>query len=150
MDNKHESNHEKRPAVPHWDDPVYHYLSRQHHSALDAEDAQEAARIDKFMQELVNQSMSDEQYWQFDEEAKADRKKRKQEQNHRRKPPTTNPSTAEGSINVADLKKRIYNPQVSRENTIKALEALPPKERCALPIVLPSSNMEAGTGFEPV
>ena len=38
-----------RPAVSYWDDPVYHYLSRQHHSALDAEDDRETARFDKFM-----------------------------------------------------------------------------------------------------
>ena len=137
MSNKHESNHAKRPDVPYWDDSVYHYLSRQHHSASDPGDGEEVARIEKHMQDLVNQSMPDEQYWQLDKEAKTDRKKRKQErkQNQRRKPPT--PSAPEGSINVTELKKRTYNPQVSRENVIKALEALPSKEKKATIAGLP-------------
>ena len=128
-----------RPAVPYWEDPVYHYLSRRHHSALDAGDDLEAVRFGGLMQELVNRSMSDERYWQFDVEAKADRKKRKLERKHHRKQSPTNPSVVEGppSVNVADLKKRIFNPQVSRENVIKALEALPPTERKATIAGLP-------------
>lgn len=94
-------------------------------------DGPEAVRFDGLMQELVNRSMPDELYWQLDAEAKADRKRRQQERKRRRKPPPTRASVVElpPSINVTDLKKRIFNPHVSRENVIKALEALPPAER---------------------
>ena len=46
--------HKERPAVSYWDDPVYHYLSRQHHSALDSDNDNEAGTYDKHMQDLVN------------------------------------------------------------------------------------------------
>ena len=41
-------------------------------------------------------------------------------------------------MNVSELKKRIFNPQVSRENVIKALEALPAGERRVTIAGLPS------------
>ena len=126
-----------RPAVLYWEDPVYHYLSRLHRSEVASGDDSEAVRFDGLRQELVNQSMSDERYWQFDAEAKADGKERKHERKKRRRPSRIHPSAAEGSINVADLKKRIFNPQVSRENVIKALEALPPAEKKATIAGLP-------------
>ena len=133
MNSKKESQSDPpvRPAIPYWEDPVYHYLSRQHRSALDAGDDLESVRFDKLMQELADESMSGEFYWELESEAKADRKKRKEEQKQRRKPWSKRSPVVEGapSINVADLKKRIFNPQVSRENVIKALEALPPAER---------------------
>lgn len=81
------------------------------------------------MQELVNGSMSDEIYWQLDAEAKADRKQRKLERKQRQKPSSVRPVEEASSVNIADLKKRIFNRHVSRENVIKALEALPPAER---------------------
>lgn len=128
-----------RPAVSYWEDPVYHYLSRRHRSDVAAGEDPEALHLDGLMQELVNGSMSDELYWQLDAEAKADRKNRQQERKKRRKPSPTGPSAVKGSpsVNVADLKKRIFNPHVSRENVIKALEALPPAERKATIASLP-------------
>ena len=38
---------------------------------------------------------------------------------------------------MAELKKRIFNPRVSKENMIKAIEALPPAERKATIAGLP-------------
>ena len=68
-----------RPAVPYWEDPVYHYLSRRHRSAVATGDGSEVVRFDGFMQELVNRTMPDEVYWQLDAEGKAERKKQQQE-----------------------------------------------------------------------
>ncbi|MDP6775870.1 MAG: hypothetical protein QGI83_03800 [Candidatus Latescibacteria bacterium] len=118
---------------------MYHYLTRRHRLAVDAGDGPEAARFDGLMQELVDGSMPDESYWELDAEAKADRKERKQERKKRAKPPTRPSRGTEGppSVNVADLKRRIFNPQVSRENVIQALEALPPAERKATIAGLP-------------
>jgi len=90
----------------------------------------ETKRLDGLMQALVNGSMPDALHGQLDAEAKADKKARRQQRKRRRGPP---PACASGidrapSVNVAELKKRIFNPHVSRENVIKALEALPPAE----------------------
>lgn len=128
-----------RPAGPYWEDSVYRYLSRRHRSAVAAGNGPEAVRFDGLMQELVTRAMPDELYWQLDAETKADRKRRQQERKRRRKPPSTRASVVERppSVNVADLKKRIFNPHVSRENVIKALEALPPAERRTIIAGLP-------------
>ena len=130
-----------RPAVPYWEDPVYHYLSRRHRSAVATGDGSEVVRFDGFMQELVNRTMPDEVYWQLDAEGKAEREKQQQERKKRRKQSPPRPSEIESSpsVNVADLKKRIFNPRVSRQNVIKALEALPPRERKATITRLPPS-----------
>jgi hypothetical protein len=128
-----------RPAGPYWEDPVYRYVSRRHRSALDAGDGPQAMRFDGIMQQLVNGSMPDERYWELDAEAKADRKRQEQERKRQRERPRTRAAAVEraSSVNVADLKKRIFNPHVSRENVIKALEALPPAERKATIAGLP-------------
>ena len=119
------------PAGPYWEDPVYRYVSRRHRSALAAGDDAEAERFDALMQQLANAAMPDELYRQLDAEAGEDRKRRKQSRKRRAKPPAKRPPDdgQNPSVNVADLKRRIYNPHVSRENVIKALEALPTAER---------------------
>jgi len=128
-----------RPDGTYWEDPVYRYLSRRHRSAADAGDGPEAARFQGLAEALVNGAMPDGLYGELEAEARADRKRRRQERKGRRKPPPTGASGAEEaqSVNVADLKKRIFNPHVSRENVIKALEALPPAERKAMIAGLP-------------
>ena len=73
-----------RPAVPYWEDPVYPYLVRRHHLAMDTGDDTEAVHFEGLMQELINRSMTDELYWQLDAEAKADRRLRAQRQRLRR------------------------------------------------------------------
>lgn len=133
-----EAERPARAAGPYWDDPVYRHVSRRHRSAVAAGDGPEADRLDGLMQELADGAMADELYWQLDAEAKADRKRQKQERK-RRGPPPRRASAEERApgINVADLKRRIFNPHVSRENVIKALEALPPAERKATIAGLP-------------
>ena len=128
-----------RPVGPYWEDPIYRYVSRRHRAALTAGDGGEAVRFDGLMQQLVSGSMPDEGYWKLDVEAKADRKRRQQQRKRQRKPPPICASRAQrtSSVNVAELKKRIFNPRVSRENVIKALEALPPAERRATIAGLP-------------
>ena len=122
-----------RPDGPYWEDAVYRYVSRRHRSALEAGDSGEAGRLDELMQQLVRSSMADELYWRLDGEARSDRKKRRQERKRQAqpRPPHAGPAERPPSVNVAELKKRIYNPNVSRENVIKALEALPAAERKA-------------------
>ena len=128
-----------RPGGPYWEDAVYRYLSRQHRLAVTAGDTAEAARFDGLMRDVANRSMPDALYWQIDAEAKADRKRRRQQRKTRRRPPPTPASVVERapSVNVAELKKRIFNPRVSRENVIKALQALPAAERRATIAGLP-------------
>jgi hypothetical protein len=122
-----------------WDDPVYRYVSRRHRAALAAGDGAEAARFDGLMQQLANGSMPDELHQQLEAEAKADRQQRKHERKRRQRSRPTRRPTVEpaSSVNVAELKRRIYNPHVSRENVIKALEALPAAERSATIAGLP-------------
>ena len=120
-----------RPAEPYWDDPVYHYVSRRHRWAVADGNGAETQRFDGLMQALVNGSMPDALYGQLETEAKADKKRRQPQRKGWRAAPLTRASRLERtpSVNVADLKTRIFNPQVSRENVIKALEALPPAEK---------------------
>ncbi len=122
------------PAPSYWEDPVYHYLSRRHRSSKDAGDSTEAVRLDGLMQALVNRTIPGERYAQLETEAKADRKARKQERKRHPRPPLADRSS---SVNVASLKKRIFNPNVSRENVIKAMEGLPSAERAATIATLP-------------
>ena len=91
------------------------------------------------MEQLVDGSMPAELYRQLDEEAKPERRRQKDERKRqgRRPPKDVADVEREPSVNTADLKKRIFNPQVSRENVIKALEALPPGERKATIAGLP-------------
>ncbi len=106
--------------------------------AVDAGDGPEAARLDGLVQELVDRSMPEELYSEFDAEAKADRKRRKQERKQQR-PSETRHSAIDRppSANVGDLKKRTFNRHVSRENVIKALDGLPQAERRATIASLP-------------
>jgi len=113
----------QRPDVPYWDDPVYRYLSRLHRAASDTGDTTEAARIDAEMQQLVQQDMPNDVYRQLDAQAKSDRKERKQSKRRSGRRPVQDDTRTE--INTADLKKRVYNRNVSRDNIIKALEAMP-------------------------
>lgn len=126
------------PAGPYWEDAVYRYLSRLHRSAVTAGDETEMVRLDGFMQALINRSMAVECYWQLESDAKADRKRQKEVRKRQRKPPKRASAVEQSApVNVADLKRRIFNPQVSRENVIKALEALPTEERRATIAGLP-------------
>ncbi len=129
----------ERPAGPYWEDPVYRYVSGRHRAALTGGDVPEAERFDALMQQLIAGSMTDELYWGLDGEARADRKRRREERKRLRPPPPKRPPPVERtpSVNVADLKKRIFNPHVSRENVIKALEAMPSAERNATIASLP-------------
>lgn len=72
-------------------------------------------------------------YGQLDDEAKAEKKRQRRQRKGRRvsKPTIASRSERAPSVNIADLKKRILNPQVSKENVVKALEALPPKAKKA-------------------
>ena len=106
---------------------MFRFVSRQRHSA----DMEEGERLDALMQDLVNETMADDVYWELAAEAKADRRQRKQERKRQQKRPPARADSAEQgtSLNIGDLKKRIFNPHVSRDNMIKALEALPSRER---------------------
>jgi len=128
-----------RPALPYWEDPVYHYLSRQHRMAVTNGDVNGVGRLANLMQELANRSMPDDVYWGLDAEATADRRIRKQERKKRGKRLSTHRSATEETspVNVSELKKRIFNPNVSRANVIKAIESLPSRERRATIATLP-------------
>lgn len=126
-----------RPTGPYWDDPVFRFISRQRRSTGD--DAAECERLDALLQDLMNGAMGDQVYWELAAEAKADRTKRKQDRKRKqiRSPAGVDSTEQRSSRNTRDLKKRIFNPHVSRENMIKALEALPPRDRAATIAGLP-------------
>jgi hypothetical protein len=128
-----------RPDGPYWEDPVYRHVSRRHRAATSAGCDAEAARLDALMRQLVNASMPDDLYWQLDAEARAERNRQRRERKRQPKPPPTHEALAGRAtqVNVADLKKRIFNPRVSRDNVVKALEALPSAERKATIASLP-------------
>ena len=129
----------RRPVGPYWEDAVYRYVSGQHRSALVAENPPEADRFDGLMQQLVEGSMPNELYWQLDAQIKADQKKRQQQRKrHQKHRPVGGSAVEQASpVNIAALKKRIFNRHVSRQNIIKALEALPQGEKKATIAGLP-------------
>jgi len=129
----------QRPVGPYWEDEVYRYVSRRHRDALAVGSDAEAGRFEQLMRQLAEGSMPDELYGELDAEARADRKRRRQERKRRqpRRPPSWSAPERTPPVNVGDLKKRIFNRQVSRENVIKALEALPAPERKAVIATLP-------------
>ncbi len=121
-----------RPVVPYWDDPVYRHLSRLHRDAQAEGADADAAQLDALMQKLIDGSITDERYEELESEASAARKREKEERKKQQNKPVRGRSAEKApSANLADLKKRIFNPQVSKENMIKAIEALPPAERRA-------------------
>ncbi len=128
-----------RPDGPYWEDPVYRYLSRRHRTAGASSDDSEAARSLGLMEELVNGTMADDAYWDLDAEAKAARKRQREErkQQGKRPPKRALPDEQASAVNVAELRRRIFSPNVSRENAIKALDALPSAERKATIVGLP-------------
>jgi hypothetical protein len=132
-----EADTPERPTGPYWEDPVFRFLSRQRRSAGD--DPAECERLDALMQDLSNAAMSDEAYWELAAEAQDDRRKRKQDRKQRRsrRPAGVDLADQRPTRNIRDLKKRIFNPHVSRQNMIKALEALPSGERAATIAGLP-------------
>lgn len=120
-----EKPEQDRPDVPYWEDPVYRYLSR-----LQREDEASEVLAEQ-MQSLVDGTMDDGLYAELVAEASAARKQLKQERKAKQKRrPRRAPDGDDTSVqNTAELKKRIFNPRVSKENMIKAIEALPPGER---------------------
>ena len=82
------------------------------------------------MDDFLSGRMDAVTYKLLEEKAREDRREQKRTRKKKsRSPIRRKEADLEFSINVADLKRRIFNPQVSRENVIKALEALPPKEK---------------------
>jgi len=118
-----------QPTMPYWEDPVYHHLSRQHRTAVANGDIRKTEALSSLMQDLANRSMPDDVYWDLAAGATADRRTRKQERKKSGKRSRRRVTMEETSANVRELKKRIFNPSVSRMNVIKALESLPTKER---------------------
>ena len=105
---------------------------------MDAHDQAESDRYDGIMRQFAEGRVPDDVYAKLAAEASAARKAAKQERRRQSKrPPHAATTKREPSVNVADLKRRIYNPSVSRGNVIKALEALPPRERKAVIAGLP-------------
>lgn len=136
-DRQEQADTPARPTGPYWDDPVFRFISRQRRSTAD--DAPECEGLDALMQDLVDGAMSDEVHWDLAAGAKADRTRRKQdrEQKQIRAPAGVASAEQRSSRNIRDLKKRIFNPHVSGESMIKALEALPPRQRAATVAGLP-------------
>jgi len=126
-----------RPDGPYWEDPVYRHVSRRHRAAAAEGDAPQADRLAALMQQLVDGSVPDEVYERLAAEVRSERRRRKQRKRRQRPAAHASPPEPAPAVNVADLKKRIYNPNVSRENVIKALEALPPGKRKATIAGLP-------------
>jgi len=104
----------RRPVGPYWEDAVYRYVSGQHRSVLAAGNSPEADRFDGLMQQLVEGSMRNELYWQLDAQSKADQKNRQQQRKrHQKHRPVGGSAVEQASpVNIAALKKRIFNRHV--------------------------------------
>ena len=124
---------------PYWEDRAYQYVSRRHRSAVDSGDDTEATRLATLMAAFVSGTVPEDIYEQLSAEAKADRDKQKQERKKHGKshPPRVVNDCDTATVNVSDLKRRIFSSNVSRENIIRALEALPPAEKKATIAGLP-------------
>ena len=119
-----------RPNVPYWEDPVYRFVSGMHRKAQTVGNQADVARMAELMQRLVNKSLPDDTYLKLDAERRAYQQKEKQERKKMQKGKVERQVTElRPSVNVAELKRRIFNPQTAPQNMIKALEALPADER---------------------
>ncbi len=117
---------------PYWEDPVFRYLSRKHRLVVAEEDGPEADRVSRLLDGFVAGRIEEGIYKALEVEAKEDRKEQRRRRKGKSRPPLySKKEDLDSSVNIADLKRRIFNPHVSRENVIKAIEALPPKERKA-------------------
>ena len=121
-----------RPIVPYWEDPVYRCLAGLHRVAQTSGNNSEVARLAELLQKVADKSLADEIYFKLDAERKVIQKKTKLEQKKQQKGMLVSSKLAvqsQPSVNIIELKKRIFNPQTSPQNMIKALEALPVDER---------------------
>ena len=113
------------PNAAYWEDPVYRYLSKLQRDGL----ADRVPYLDAVMQSLIDGSIVEDRYAELLLEARTTRKQEKADRKSRQKNVPRPKADDEAALNVADLKKRIFNPRVSKANMIKAIEALPPRER---------------------
>ncbi len=111
----------------YWDDPVYHYLSALKKSAIETKSALEIARVDDLIKKVVNTSITEIEYNSLLEQYRQFKKMRKKQKQVQQQKPAQIEETAR--LNISELKRRIFNPQTSPENMIKALEMLPKDER---------------------
>ena len=115
--------------MDYWDDPVYRYLSRQHKDAVDGGD--DGVEWADLMQALMEGKLADDRYEALTVEARDARKREKQKRKESQRRPGASRVDKGPGINTAELKKRIFNTKVSKENMIKAIQVLPPAERRA-------------------
>ena len=119
-----------RPNLPYWEDPVYRYVSGLHKRVQIKGNAAELSRLAELMQKIVNKSLSDEIYFKLDADRKEFQRKMKQLRKKQQKSDhIVSKDSSAPSINIAELKRRIFNPQTSSQNMIKALEAMPAEDR---------------------
>tara|TARA_B100000029_G_scaffold449812_1_gene473296 strand:- start:376 stop:867 length:492 start_codon:yes stop_codon:yes gene_type:complete len=111
--------------APYWEDPVFRYLSRLQRDGRE----ETVPDMDEVLQGLIDGTLDEDRSAELAAEASAERKQMKVERKKKLRIP---PDGTRAQLNTAELKKRIYNQLVSKENTIKAIEALPPFGREAL------------------
>ena len=118
-----------RKSVPYFQDPVFHYVSGLCHEAQSRHQEDQIRLFSEYMQQLSEQRMPDALYFQLESQRKEFERMRKAEKKISAKGPREFRPQEKPTVNVADLKKRIFNTQTSPENMIKALELLPSDER---------------------
>ena len=120
-----------RLNVFYWEDPVYRYVSRLCKQAHSISRPVEAARLAELMQRLVSKSLPDNIYFMLDVERRQAQKQQKQERKKKQRDGgrLVGKKNSVPAVNVAELKKRVFNPQTSQHNMIRALEAMPADER---------------------
>lgn len=117
-----------RPRGSYWEDPVYKFVSREHRLATQSGKPEEALRFADLMDKLAKGILPDDEYFRLAEQRRVAEAvlKRQRQQQFKGK---TFPTEEKPTVNVGDLKRRVFNIQTSPENMVKALEAMPKGDR---------------------
>jgi bisphosphoglycerate-dependent phosphoglycerate mutase len=116
-------------APPYWEDPVYRFLARLHREAGDSGKAEEAERVADLLSRAMNGALSEEEYAALNAQRKEARQAMKKKRKRSRPPDSRSSRKEDPTVNVPELKKKVFNPQTSTQNVIKSLEAMPTDER---------------------
>jgi hypothetical protein len=120
-----------RLRVPYYNDPVYHFVSGQHRLAQQTNDPERVGHFDRLMQQFVNSVVPDELYFQLEAQRREFERARKTERKKNAPGPPSEGAVkgVKSPVNVAELKRRVFNAQTSPANMIHALESMPRPDR---------------------
>jgi len=122
------------PKGPYWQNPVYQFMARTQRNAQTMGNTAEMQRASAIMQEIVENRISAEKYAEL-EALRIESERRAKSERKKQASANFNPNAArkeesiQTGVNVAEVKRRLFNLQTSPQNMIRELEKLPAAQR---------------------